>query len=137
MLRVAQRKAPSVPLAQANLNDRLPVQRDMFKCVLCALVGEHIENLLLLFRGFSECLIPGGRLVFSVFHPEMAAAGIEANFERDGVEYRLGALRYRVDDYLNLAFREFCGDDALVAEIPSAVKYLKRPLLLVIHANKN
>ena len=29
-------------------------------------------------------------------HPEMAAAGLEANFERSAVEYRLGAERHTV-----------------------------------------
>ena len=46
-------------------------------------------------------LKPAGRMVFSVLHPEMAAAGIEAKFERAGTEYRLGVLPYSVDDYLN------------------------------------
>ena len=75
----------------------------------------------------------------------MAAAGIEANFERDGVEYRLGALRHTVADYLNLIDRsgfrevevhEFCGDDALVRQIPWASKYLGRSLLLAVKARK-
>jgi SAM-dependent methyltransferase len=135
-----------VQLAQADLNNELSVRRRVFKAVLCALVGEHLTHLPLLFRSFSNCLAPGGRLVFSVFHPEMAAAGIEAHFEEDGVEYRLGAFRYTVDDYLNLidavGFRnlkreEFCGDEALVKEIPRAVKYLNRRLLLVIHAHRS
>jgi SAM-dependent methyltransferase len=146
MLRVARRKAPSVPLAQANLNDPLPVRSRRFKGVLCALVGEHLTNLSLLFHSFFDCLFTGGRLVFSVFHPEMAAAGIEANFEKDGVEYRLGAFRYSVDDYLtlideagfrNLNYEEFCGDERLAKEIPAAAKYLNRLLLLVIEAHKN
>jgi SAM-dependent methyltransferase len=102
MLHVARGKYPSVPLAQADLNGRLPVRRRSFDAVLCALVGEHVSNLRLLFREIYDGLVRGGRFVFSVFHPELAAAGIEANFEQDGVEYRLGALRHRVADYLNL-----------------------------------
>src|SRR5206468_10354301 len=96
MLNVTRRKYPSVPLAQADLNGRLPVRRGAFDAVLCALVGEHLSNLRLLFREIRDSLVRGGRLVFSVFHPEMAAAGIEANFERDGVEYRLGSIRHTV-----------------------------------------
>src|SRR5207244_11629987 len=97
-VRVARRRLPSVPLAQANLDDPLYVRGWVFDAVLCALVGEYLENVSLLFREFSASLVAGGRLIFSVFHPEMAAAGIEANFEREGVEYRLGACRYSVDD---------------------------------------
>jgi len=146
MLRVARRKFPSIPLAQADLNDQLPLDRQAFDAALCALVGEHLTNLPLLFRQFYDSLVPGGRLVFSVFHPEMAAAGIEANFEREGVEYRLGAYRYTVADYLNLIDRarfrdlrvhEFCGDEALVDEVPWASKYLARPVLLAVAAHKN
>jgi len=76
----------------------------------------------------------------------MAAAGIEANFERDGVEYRLGALRHTVADYLNLidgaGFRgievhEFRGDDILVQQVPWASKYRGRPLLLAVEARES
>ncbi|MGH7823524.1 MAG: class I SAM-dependent methyltransferase [Candidatus Binatia bacterium] len=145
MLGVTRRKYPGVPLAQADLEDRLPVDARAFDAVLCALVGEHLRNFRLLFREVYASLVRSGRFVFSVFHPEMAAAGIEANFEQDGVEYRLGALRHTVADYLNLADRcgfrrirvqEFQGDEALVAEIPWAAKYLGRPLLLVLEAVK-
>lgn len=146
MLMCAQRNAPHVPLAQADLNHELPLKRRIFDAVLCALVGEHLTNLPLTFRELYASLVPGGRLMFSVFHPEMAAAGIEAKFERGGTEYRLGAYRYTVDDYLNViedcGFRvvksyEFYGDDELVKEVPRATKYLGRPLLLVIEARKH
>jgi SAM-dependent methyltransferase len=134
-----------VPLAQANLEDPLPVRGQLFDAVLCALVGEHLTRLSLLFREFFHGLTAAGRLVFSVFHPDMAAAGIEANFERNDVEFRLGAERHTVDDYLNrideAGFRklrayEFSGDQTLVNEVPWASKYLGRPLMLVVEATK-
>ena len=90
-------------------------------------------------------LAPGGRFVFSVFHPEMAAAGLEANFQKTGVEYRLGAHRHSVDDYLgaieDAGFDEvvahaFAGDDTLAAKMPSARKYVGQPLLLAIEARR-
>src|SRR5438874_7559721 len=145
MLRVAQRKHPAVPFVQADLNDRLPFRRQVFDAALCALVGEHVIRLGVLFHELSNCLVPAGRLVFSVFHPEMAAAGAEANFERSGVEYRLGAERHTTDDYRGLIeeaglrvvkFREFLGDQKLVDEIPQASKYFGRQLLLTIEARK-
>ena len=80
-------------------------------------------------------------MVFSVFHPELAAAGIESNFEHSGVEYRLGAQRHTIDDYVNtiaeagfeqVGWQAFCGDARLTDEIPRAGKYQDRPLLLVI-----
>ncbi len=74
MLRMAQRKHPAVPLVQADLNDQLPFRQQAFDAALCALVGEHISKVRVLFRELSACLVPAGRLVFSVFHPEMGIA---------------------------------------------------------------
>ncbi len=143
MLRVARRRLASVPLVQVDLDDHLPLRSRVFDAVLCALVGEHLTNPARFFREAFAALLPGGRFVFSVFHPEMAAAGIEANFEREGVEYRLGAYRHTVADYLSamddasfrrLHVREFRGDEALVSEVSWAAKYVGRPLLLAVEA---
>jgi ubiquinone/menaquinone biosynthesis C-methylase UbiE len=143
MLRVAKRSCPGVLLAQADLHANLPLQRGAFDAVLCALVSEHLRQLRTMFREAFAVLRRGGRLVFSAFHPEVAAAGVEANFERDGTEYRLGAERYTVDDYLNhiddagfhvLRWREYGVDAKVIERIPTATKYLGRPLLLVIEA---
>ena len=146
MLHVARQKFPAIPLAQGDLNEQLPVRRRVFDAVLCALVAEHLTNLPVLFGELFAGLRASGRLIFTVFHPEMAAAGIEANFEHAGVEYRLGANRHTVDDYLNvidtagfqsLRVFEFHGDEALVNEVPWATKYVCRPLMLAIEARRN
>jgi malonyl-CoA O-methyltransferase len=143
MLRVARRNNPRVLLAQADLNRSFPVKRNHCDAVLCALVSEHLTNLRTFFRETLAVLKRGGRFVFSAFHPELAAAGIEANFEQNDVEYRLGAERYSVADYLTymddagfevIRCRDFRGDSALVAQVPEASKYLDRPLLLIIEA---
>jgi ubiquinone/menaquinone biosynthesis C-methylase UbiE len=145
MLRVARRKHPSVPLVQADLGRTLPARDGVFDAVLCALVGEHLANLSLLFREMYRSLARGGRLVFSVFHPDVAAACVEANFADGDTEVRLGAIRHGIDDYLgatddagfdDIATRVYPGDAALVAEVPTATKYLDRPLLLVATARK-
>ena len=145
MLRVAQRAAPGAALAQADLNGALPVRRATFDVVLCALVSEHLTDIRRFFREAVAVLREGGRLVFSAFHPELARAGVEANFERGRTEYRLGAVRYSVADYLNdiadagfqsLVCEEYRGDERLVAEVPAATKYLDRPLLLLVRAER-
>jgi SAM-dependent methyltransferase len=145
MLRVAQRRAPHAALAQADLNRELPVRRRAFDAVLSALVSEHLGDIRRFFAEAFASLRRGGRLVFSAFHPELARAGIEANFERDGTEYRLGAERYTVADYLNhisdagfrdLEWQEYRGDDRLVEEVPWAIKYRGRPLLLLVRAQR-
>lgn len=145
MLRVAQRQAPDAALAQADLNQVFPVRRRAFDAVLSALVSEHLAELRRFFQEAFAVLRRGGRLVFSAFHPELARAGIEANFEQGGTEYRLGAERYSVSDYLNqisdagfrnLAWREYEGDDRLVQEVSGAHKYRGRPLLLLVQAER-
>ena len=145
MLSVTRRKYPTIPLAQADLNGQLPLRGRVSDAALCALVGEHLTNLRLLFRKLFASATHRSRLVFSVFHPEMAAAGIEANFEAGGTEYRLGGLRHTVADYLDVIdesgfgdinIREFRGDELLVRDIPWASKYLGRPLLLPVEVYK-
>jgi SAM-dependent methyltransferase len=145
MLRIARRNYPEVPLALADLQRPLPFETGRFDAVLCALIGEHLDELALALREIHRVLIADGRLVFSVYHPEMAAVGKEANFERAGVEYRLGAHRYTVEDYASLledagfekpTRHEFLGDDWLVCSVPSATKLLGFPVLLVFEARK-
>ncbi len=145
MLRVAKQTAPGADLAQADLNRGLPVRSGAFDALLSALVSEHLLDLGRFFSGAFSALRAGGRLVFSAFHPEMARAGIEANFEHDGTEYRLGAERYSVADYLNhisdagfrdLRWHEHRGDAGLAEQIPGAAKYVGRPLLLLVQARR-
>jgi SAM-dependent methyltransferase len=143
MLQSAKHAAPGAMLAQADLNNEFPLKRTAFDALLCSLVSEHLTHLSTFFAEAFAVLRHGGRFVFSAFHPEIALAGVEANFEQNGIEYRLGAEPHSVDDYLNrmdeagfrdLRSRDYVVDDALVAEIPWAVKYLGRPLLLVVDA---
>jgi SAM-dependent methyltransferase len=145
MLNVARRNYPGVPLAVADLQRSLPFETGRFDAVLCALIGEHLDELPLALREMHRVLGVGGRLVFSVYHPEMAAAGKEANFERSGIEYRLGAQRYAIVDYANLledagfeytTWHEFLGDERLVRSIPPATKLLGFPVLLVFETRK-
>lgn len=135
MLRVARQNAPRAGL----------IRRSAFDAVLCALVSEHLADLRQFFAEAFAALRVGGRLVFSAFHPELARAGIEANFEQDGTEYRLGAEPYTVSDYLNhiadarfrnLEWRDHHVDDWLVQEVPRAGKYGDRPLLLLVSAER-
>lgn len=145
MLRAAQSAAPQALLAQADLNGDFPLKRRTFDALLCSLVSEHLSDLSRFFAEAFAVLKEGGRFVFSAFHPEIARAGVEANFEKNGVEYRLGAEPYSLDDYLgrmedagfrDLRIRDYVVDHAVVDEIPWAVKYLDRPLLLMVDATR-
>jgi SAM-dependent methyltransferase len=130
---------------QGNIEQPFPFKSGSFDAVLCALVGEHLSDLKSVFRESFSALKRGGRFVFSVYHPEMAAAGKEANFQRGGVEFRLGAFRHTLSDYLSmldeagfsdLALSEFRGDDALARVVAGGQRYIDFPVLLVIRANK-
>jgi SAM-dependent methyltransferase len=141
MLSIARARLPGVALLQANLEQPLPLAPGRFDAVLCALVGEHLSDLSAVFRSIHAVLRPGGRFVYSVYHPAMAARGAEAQFEREGVEYRLGAIQHTVADYLDrlaaagftaLEAQEYRGDAAMLAAVPRAAKYLGFPVLLVV-----
>jgi SAM-dependent methyltransferase len=121
----------------------LPLRSRRFDAAHCALVGEHLKDLPATFAELRRVLRPGGRVAFSVYHPELAAAGVEANFEDAGTEYRLGAVRYTTGDYLtllsdagfrDLTHQEFVGDEVLAAAIPDGRRYLGRLMLLVVTA---
>jgi len=143
MLRRAHRRVPGAALAQADLDRPFPIAAGTFDAVLSCLVSEHLTDLRSFFGESRRALRRGGRLVFSAFHPELARAGVEANFEQGGVEYRLGAERYTRDDYLGhiadagftaIEWSEPAADDELVAAVPAAAKYRGRPLLLLVRA---
>lgn len=145
MLRVARRKHGGVPLMRADLQRTFPVRPGCFDAALCALIGEHLSDLPAVFRETRAALRPGGRFIFSVYHPELAAAGKEANFAQGDTEYRLGAFRYRTEDYLQLlddaGFREltaheFNGDAELAAAVPPAARYIGHPVLLVLEGRR-
>jgi SAM-dependent methyltransferase len=145
MLHVARRKVPEAGVVQADLNHAFPVQPGMFDALVLSLVSEHLADLQCFFTEAFAALRKGGRLVFSAFHPELARSGIEANFKRDGIEYRLGAEPYTVDDYLNhiaevgfigLKWEEYAADERVLEEVPWAAKYAGHPLLLLASAER-
>ena len=131
------RSARGLPVAQADLQRAFPFRAGTFDAVLCALIGEHLTELRICLGEMHSVLRPGGRLVFSVYHPDLAAAGKEANFELNGIEYRLGAERYTTEDYAQMMrscgfadvrYTEFQGDGTALAG---------RNALLVIEAVKS
>jgi ubiquinone/menaquinone biosynthesis C-methylase UbiE len=64
MLEIARRNYPEVPLALADLQRQLPFESQRFDAVLCALIGEHLDELPLAVQEMHRVLRAGGRLVF-------------------------------------------------------------------------
>ncbi|MEU6410854.1 methyltransferase domain-containing protein [Microbispora sp. NPDC046933] len=145
MLGVARLRHPEVPVHEADLEAPYPFPDETFDAVLCALVAEHLDRPLDALREMRRVLRPGGRLVLSVFHPDMAAAGVTARFEKDGVVYRLGANPYTIDDYEKLFAEagfhlknrhEFAGDEKAIERLPGATWLVGFPVLLVLEGTK-
>lgn len=62
-----------------------------------------------------------------------------------GTEFRLGAERHSVSDYLDgiadagfrrIEWQELAGDDGLVRQVPAAARYRGHPLLLHVRAER-
>lgn len=145
MLRVARRHLPRARLVGADLQRGLPFAGARFDAALCSLVGEHLDDLHRTMRDTARAVRPGGRLVFTVYHPDLAAAGKEANFTRGDVEYRLGARRWSVADYCDrivdagfddLETAEHDGDHDLAAAVPGADRLIGHRVLLTIRARR-
>ena len=145
MLGVARRSMPDVPLVAADLNREVPFRRESFDGLLCSLVSEHLTELRTFFSEAFSVLRGGGRMVFSAFHPEVAASGVEANFSQDGTEYRLGAESHSTEDYLshihdagfrNIRSHEYSLTSEFIEKSPSTSKYRGRPLLFIIEASR-
>lgn len=145
MLRVARRHLPRARLVGADLQRGLPFAGARFDAAVCSLVGEHLHHLHRTLRDTARAVRAGGRLVFTVYHPDLAAAGKEANFIRGDVEYRLGAHPWTIEDYLghitdagfaDLETFEYDGDDDLAAQVRGADRLTGRRVLLVVRARR-
>ncbi len=141
MLRQARRKQSDLLLAQADFHHPLPLASSSFNAALCALVGEHISNIEMFFKEIRRVLKPNGRFIFTVYHPDLAQQGVQANFDHQGEEYRLGAVLYTTENYAdalqaagfgNLQVAHHEGDAALEAETGKPGALVGRRLLLSV-----
>ena len=145
MLGVAKRADPNALLVQGDLNREFPIRRRAFDAVVSSLVSEHLLDLRTFFTEAFAVLRPGGRFVFSAFHPDPAREGIEANFSDGTTEYRLGAEPYTTEDYLDRmvgagftidAIHEHGVDDEITTDVPESSKHAGHSLLLLVSASR-
>ena len=146
MLAMIRNARPHAALVESDLDSGLPFRSSSFDAVLSALVSEHIAHIRRFCDEVTRVLRPGGRFIWSVFHPDLAHGGTEANFvNADGYEVRLGAELHTIEDYRNAltgaglsvrSWKEVVGDSDLARIIPRAEKYVGKPMLIVIHTTK-
>lgn len=145
MLDRAARKpgAGSVRFLAHDLHTPLPFGDAAFDLALCALVGEHIDDLSALFAEIGRVLRPAGRAVISLMHPAMMLRGITARFvdPQTGRETRPQSRTHQLSDFVMAAVRanlriesmsEHAVDAALAARSPRSQKYLGWPMLLMM-----
>ena len=77
MLAIARAKLPDVELIEADISQPLPFADSSFDAVLCGQALKHLPDLTGPMREFARVLSPGGRLVFSVTHPDMDWSGYD------------------------------------------------------------
>lgn len=104
MLAIAHRQAPDVQLIEADLNEPLPFDEGVFDAVLCGQALKHLQNLLVPFSEFGRILRDGGRLVFSVTHPDMDWDGYEMMpYEGFVMREQADVFHHRFFDYFDAA----------------------------------
>lgn len=121
----------------------LPLPDAAFDRVLCALVVDHIHDLVALFAEMRRICHPNGFVVVSTVHPAMMLRGVQAHYTdpRTGREVRPASVPNQVSDYVMAALRagltfdhlsEHAVDETLAARSPRAAKYLNWPMLLLM-----
>ncbi|MGE5178389.1 MAG: class I SAM-dependent methyltransferase [Bacteroidota bacterium] len=80
MLDLAREKVPGATFLRHDLALPLPFRDGEFDKICCAQALKHLPDLSQPFREFSRVLKPGGKLVFSVTHPEMDWTDYQMSF---------------------------------------------------------
>jgi ubiquinone/menaquinone biosynthesis C-methylase UbiE len=100
MLSCAKRTYPDVGLLRADLAGPLPCKSESFTHVVCAQALKHLPRLTVVLAELARVLVPGGRLVFSVTHPQMDFTDYELGFTPTFVLSREAAVFHHTEaDY--------------------------------------
>ena len=145
MLRQARSRCAnqSVSFVIHDLHEPLPFHSGSFDCVLSSLVLEHIRALDPFFGEINRVLRPGGRACVSTLHPSMFLLGSQARFtDPDSRQVvRPGSVDHAFGEIVMSSIRagftlEAIGEHAPDLEFansyPRAVKYVNRPMLLIL-----
>jgi malonyl-CoA O-methyltransferase len=110
------------PLAQGDLR-RLPFAAQSFDLVICGLAMGHVAELAGAVTEAGRVLSPGGRLLYSDFHPLAALAGLQRTFRGDD-----GRL-YAVEHHLHL----YEDHHAACTRAGLVIESVREPRLMVDH----
>ena len=113
----AARDSLSIEFIHSPIEDGLPVPRDAYDLVVCALTLCHVPDLRDAIREFHQALAPGGHLLITDVHPDFISAGMPTQFVDNDVTYHLPNEPHTRDDYLQ-AITETGLDISTVLEIP-------------------
>ncbi len=80
MLEIAKRKNPQIEFLKHNINRGFPFKASRFDKITCGQTLKHIRSLNPVLAEFYRILKPGGKLIFSVTHPEINFEGFEMKY---------------------------------------------------------
>lgn len=145
MLAHARAKCPGVEFIAGTFAP-LPVPDRSVELALNALVLEHLPEVASPIAELARVLVPGGALIFSVYHPFFLLKGVPPHFKHaDAVEYEMPAHVHLVSDYVRavkaagLELEELVEpivDDAIIAKLPNYEKHRGHPLAVIARARK-
>ena len=88
-----------IEFIHSPIEDGLPVPRDAYDLVVCALTLCHVPDLRDAIREFHRVLAPGGHLLITDVHPDFISAGMPTQFVEHDVTYHLPNEPHTRDDY--------------------------------------
>lgn len=100
MLEIAKEKIPEVQFMNHNLNKKFPFKASYFDKITCGQTIKHIKYLNPVFAEFYRILKKGGKLIFSVTHPEI-------NFEGFAMRFRPKFRLAQVSDIFHHKFADY------------------------------
>ena len=104
MLAVAREQIPGARFVEGDLNRPLPFEDASFDAVLCGQALKHLPDLYGPMREFSRVIRDGGRLIFSVTHPDMDWEGYEMRpYEGFVIRTEADIFHHRFFDYFDAA----------------------------------
>ena len=123
----AQREGLTIDFRRADIEERLPFERESTDLVICTLTLCHVSSLSKAAEEFGRILRPGGFVLITDVHPDVVDIGWTPKLVRPGVTHVITCPGHTRDDYLDsLAAAGFTLDrviDAPLRDVPDGYVY--------------